>query len=71
MKERHETGEFAMELRKINMQDAEAQWEYTTALPADENGLTNPYHGVSFDEYQEKVAPYLAAMHLLLKLILD
>ena len=31
---------------KINMQDAFAQWEYTTALPADENGLTNPYHGV-------------------------
>ena len=48
-----------MELRKINMQDAEAQWEYTTALPADENGLTNPYHGVSFDEYQEKVLPLL------------
>ena len=34
-----------MELRKINTQDAFAQWEYTTALPADENGLTNPYNG--------------------------
>ena len=32
-----------MELRKINIQDALAQWEYTTALPADENGLTDPY----------------------------
>ena len=30
-----------MKLRKINVQDAFAQWEYTTALPADENGLTN------------------------------
>ena len=39
-----------MELRKINTQDAFAQWEYTTALPADENGLTNPYNGVSYDE---------------------
>ena len=48
-----------MELRKINVQDAVAQWEYTTALPADENGLTNPYHGVSFDEYKEKVLPAL------------
>ena len=48
-----------MELRKINTQDAAAQWEYTTALPADENGLTNPYHGVSFDEYKEKVLPEL------------
>lgn len=48
-----------MELRKINIQDAAAQWEYTTALPADENGLTNPYYGVSFDEYIEKVLPTL------------
>ena len=48
-----------MELRKINIQDAAAQWEYTTALPADENGLTNPYYGVSFDEYIEKVLPAL------------
>ena len=48
-----------MELRKINIQDAFFQWEYTTALPADENGLTNPYHGVSFDDYKEKVLPDL------------
>ncbi len=48
-----------MELRKNNVQDVAAQWEYTTALPADENGLTNPYHGVSFDEYAEKVLPAL------------
>ena len=48
-----------MELRKINTRDAAAQWEYTTALPEDENGLTNPYHGVSFDEYMEKVLPAL------------
>jgi predicted acetyltransferase len=46
-----------MELRKINLQDVEAQWVYTTALPEDENGLTNPYNGVSFDEYKEKVLP--------------
>ena len=30
-----------------------------TALPADENGLTNPYNGVSYDEYVEKVLPEL------------
>ena len=52
-------GSFKMELRKINIQDAAAQWEYTTALPADENGLTNPYHGVSFEEYKDKVLPAL------------
>ncbi|MBO4889290.1 MAG: GNAT family N-acetyltransferase [Firmicutes bacterium] len=48
-----------MELRKINTTDAKAQWEYTTELPANENGLTNPYHGVSFEEYEQKVLPTL------------
>lgn len=48
-----------MELRKINQVDACAQWEYTTMLPSDENGLTNPYHGVSYDEYMEHVLPAL------------
>lgn len=48
-----------MELRKINTEDAKAQWEYTTTLPTDENGLTNPYNGVSYDEYIEKVLPAL------------
>jgi len=44
-----------MELRKINKNDAKSQWEYTTALPTDENGLSNPYNGVSYDDYIEKV----------------
>ena len=48
-----------MELRKLNREDAAAQWAYTTALPADENGLTNPYHGVSYAEYMETVLPTL------------
>lgn len=48
-----------MKLKKINMQDAFAQWEYTTVLPADENGLTNPYHGVTYEEYIGKVLPEL------------
>ncbi len=48
-----------MELRKINKIDAKAQWEYTTALPEDENGLTNPYNGVSYDDYIENVLPTL------------
>lgn len=57
-----------MELRKLNLQDAEAQWEYTAALPADENGLTNPYHGVSFDEYVEKVLPMMMSYEQLVNM---
>ena len=49
-RKKRDKDEDSMELRKINTQDAFAQWEYTTALPADENGLTNPYNGVSYDE---------------------
>jgi len=48
-----------LELRKMNHSDASAQWEYVTALPANENGLTNPYEGVSLDEYRDKVLPEL------------
>ena len=46
-----------MELRKINAEDAYAQWQYTTKLPEDENGLTNDFFGVSFEEYKETVLP--------------
>lgn len=48
-----------LELRKMNVEDVKAQWEYVTALPADENGLTNSYEGVSFEEYVATVLPEL------------
>lgn len=48
-----------LELRKMNIEDAKQQWEYVTALPADENGLTNPYEGISYEEYMGKVLPEL------------
>ena len=48
-----------LELRKMNYADAVEQWRYVTALPADENGLTNSYEGVSFREYRDRVLPEL------------
>ena len=48
-----------LELRKMNYEDAVRQWEYVTVLPADENGLTNPYAGVSYEEYRDTVLPEL------------
>jgi predicted acetyltransferase len=44
-----------LELRKMNLQDIKEQWEYVTALPKDENGLTNPYEGITFEEYETTV----------------
>lgn len=48
-----------LELRKMNLQDIKEQWEYVTALPKDENGLTNPYEGITFEEYETTVLPEL------------
>lgn len=48
-----------LELRKMNYEDAVEQWKYVTTLPADENGFTNLYEGVSFNEYKESVLPEL------------
>ena len=48
-----------LELRKMNTEDAAEQWKYVAALPKDENGLTNPYEGVSFTDYRNTVLPKL------------
>ena len=48
-----------LELRKMNLEDIKEQWEYVTALPMDENGLTNPYEGITFEEYKNTVLPEL------------
>lgn len=46
-----------LELRKMNYEDAFLQWEYVSALPEDENGLTNKHNGISFEEYKQSVFP--------------
>ena len=48
-----------MELRKLNIRDAREEWEYTTSLPENENGPTNPHHGVSWETYRVEVLPRL------------
>lgn len=48
-----------LELRKMNYEDAMEQWKYVAALPANENGVTNPYEGISFEEYRDTILPEL------------
>lgn len=48
-----------LELRKMNYEDVAEQWKYVTELPANENGLTNQYEGVSFEDYRDRVLPEL------------
>ena len=48
-----------LELRKMNYEDVVEQWKYVTALPTNENGLSNQYEGVSYEEYRDSVLPEL------------
>lgn len=48
-----------IKLRKMNYEDVVKQWKYVTVLPTNENGLTNQYEGISFDEYRASVLPEL------------
>ncbi len=41
----------------MNWKDAREQWRYVAALPGNENGLTNPYVGVSWEDYRDRVLP--------------
>ncbi len=46
-------------LKPINPADADAEYAYLTALPADENGFTNPDHGVSREAFFSDTLPRL------------
>jgi len=48
-----------LELRKMNFEDVYEQWKYITKLPSNENGLTNQYEGISFEEYRDTALPEL------------
>lgn len=48
-----------LELRKMNWADAAAQWAYVASMPENENGVTNPYAGVTFETYRGIVLPEL------------
>ena len=48
-------------LKKANPEDIEKEWRFVQAMPEDENGLTNSYHGVSREDFESRVLPrYLA-----------
>ena len=34
-------------IKEANIEDAEKEWKSVAAMPADENGLTNKWHGVT------------------------
>ena len=46
-------------LKPCNMQDARKEYEFVRAIPEDENGFTNAWNGVSYEEFCEKALPQM------------
>ncbi len=46
-------------LKKANLEDSVKEWEFTRDMPEEENGLTNPYHGISEKDFTETVLPQM------------
>ncbi len=46
-------------LKAVNWEDIEQEYLFTTEQPADENGFTNKYEGVSREEFEKVVLPRL------------
>ena len=44
-------------LRKLNPEDMEKEWEFVRDMPVDENGLTNAYHGISREDFENRAFP--------------
>lgn len=44
-------------LKKANTDDTEKEWLFVRDMPEDENGLTNPWHGISLEEFRSRALP--------------
>ena len=44
-------------LKKANPEDLEKEWLFVREMPEDENGLTNAWHGVSREDFENEALP--------------
>lgn len=44
-------------LKEANLEDALEEYAMISQMPTDENGMTNPIAGISFEEFREKALP--------------
>ena len=44
-------------LKRINREDMEKEWQFVRDMPEDENGLTNAYHGISREDFEQRAFP--------------
>lgn len=48
-------------LKEPNFAEIEKEFSFVSAMPIDENGLTNPWHGISLRDFEEKALPEMIA----------
>ena len=46
-----------IDLKKLNREDMEKEWQFVRDMPEDENGLTNSYHGISREDFENRAFP--------------
>ena len=44
-------------LKKANTEDTEKEWLFVSDMPEDENGLTNPWHGITLEGFRSHALP--------------
>ena len=44
-------------IKEANVGDAEKEWQFVAAMPENENGLTNSWHGISREEFAAVALP--------------
>ncbi|MBQ2698013.1 MAG: GNAT family N-acetyltransferase [Clostridia bacterium] len=50
-----------LKLKPAGSGDLQKEWRFVHALPADENGYLNDWHGISWEEYEQTALPQLLA----------
>ena len=48
-------------LKEINYEDIEKEYLFVKDMPVDENGLTNPYQGISREDFESNALPEMIA----------
>ena len=51
-----------IDLKKLNAEGMEKEWQFVRDMPEDENGLTNAYHGISREDFENKAFPAMMDM---------
>ncbi len=46
-----------LKLKPANFDDIEKEWKFVTALPQDENGFTNQWHGIDRESFEKNALP--------------